>query len=138
MHIFLSSLRNLLKMTGLLFFLLAPAAAQQHALRLGEVRSESAQPVEIPVYFSSDSSVTFVQFIFEYNSAQLFAQTPLVELGNDAGGLTISIVNDTLPFQPVISGADKNVLVQLSGGGTQAITGDSWELVTLKFATLGE
>jgi hypothetical protein len=124
--------------TFLLSVFIASPVLSQHVLRIAEVQSERQQAIEVPVYFTSDSAVTLVQFIIEYNSAQLQALSPVVELGSQAGGLAISLTSANLPFPPTNPGADANVLIQLSGGGTQTITGDSLELVKLKFFTNGQ
>ncbi|MFQ5630350.1 MAG: hypothetical protein ACE5I1_16385, partial [bacterium] len=122
----------------LYIFIFASTVHSQHTLRIAEIQSERQQAVDIPVYFTSDSAITLIQFIVEYNSTQLQALSPVVELGNQAGGLAISLANPNLPFPPANPGADANALIQLSGGGTRTITGDSLEIARLKFFASGQ
>ncbi len=73
----------------------------------------------------------------EYDSTRLRSISPSVQLGAQAGGLVISQTNRALPFLPVHPQANRNFLVQLSGGGTQSIKGDSLEIVKLRWQVQG-
>jgi hypothetical protein len=114
-------------------FLLAGAGAAQHRLTIGKVKNENRQTVAAPVYLSSDSAITLLQFVVEYDSARLRSISPSVQLGAQAGALVISQTNRALPFPPLNPQANRNFLVQLSGGGTQFVKGDSLEILKLRW-----
>ena len=61
----------------------------------------------------------------------------MVSEGTHLGNLAVSLVNGNLPFPPANSQANQHFLVQISGGGTQFISGDSLEIVKLRFWVTG-
>jgi len=114
-------------------FVFVSTGTAQHELAVGSKETEKDLKIAVPVYLSSDSAITFCQFIVEYDAAKLTPLSPFVEGGSDNGGVTISNIRETLPFVPENAGATGQILVQLSGGGTASISGDSLEIALLNF-----
>ncbi len=126
--------------TRLFFFLIyiCPIISlAQSRLSMPTMAVNEIDTLAIPVFLSSDSAITFVQFTLEYNSNNLQPLTPFSSVGKDNNQLAVSLINTNLPFQPQQTGANANVLFQLSGGGTNSLSGDSLEILLLNFAVQG-
>ena len=105
----------------------------QHELTAGDIAASSGDVIALPITLSSDSAITYCQFVVEYDASKLTPLSPFVEGGSDLGGLSISLINDNLPFSPENADATKNLLVQITGGGTASITGNSLIMAMLNF-----
>ncbi len=93
-----------------------------------------SQMIKIPVSVSTDSSISVAQFVIDYDSTVIDFQS--AEVGSGAAGFGI-IQNSQLPFNPSTEGANANVLVQVSGAGTNYFTGENVEVVLLTFHIVG-
>ncbi len=108
------------------FFELQPVAE----INLPDTSVSAGATIFIPVTVSTDSSIGLAQFVVEFDSSVINfsgAQT-----GADAAGFLVS-TNPNLPFDPAAVGTNKNVLVQVSGGGTNIFTGTNQQVVLLEF-----
>ena len=111
-------------------------AQTKGTVTLPSVQGEPGTVVDVPITVSTDSSIGIAQFVVEYKSTVLSFNTAV--LGADApGGFSVSNINTDLPFSPTDPNADENVLVQVSGGGSNSFTGSSQEIVVLQFDVVG-
>ncbi len=122
----------------LCFILVADLSSQTSAsVWFDDAAGETNSVVTFPLQISTDSTITFAQFIVEFDSTVVSPLTSLVEVGDDAAGFTLGNINAALPFPPTATGANKNMLIQISGGGDTFFSGDSIEVLRLKFFVVG-
>jgi serine protease len=95
------------------------------------VSGDPGTTIFAPIKVSTDSSIGLAQFVVEYDST--IFQFEAAQIGSDAGDLIISQINADLPFLPSGVGTNKNVLVQISGGGTNSFSGNEQEVALLQF-----
>jgi len=90
--------------------------------------------IAVPINVSVESSVGLAQFVVEYDATIIqFHET---DIGQDIPGFVVSLTNMDLPFSPTADGTNENVLVQLSGGGTETFSGEGIEVAKLHFAAI--
>lgn len=92
---------------------------------------EPGSEINTPITVTTDSTIGFAQFVVEFDSTIIAFDTTFI--GADASNLTITQVNTNLTFLPTGTGTNKNILVQISGGGTHTFAGNEQEVVILKF-----
>ena len=99
------------------------------------VQLAPGQSVEIPVYVTTESEIGLAQFTVEYDGSVLefLSASP----GQNAGSFAVTQQKKNLPFPPTGPGMDKNVLVQISGGGSASFSGTQQEIVLLTFRAVG-
>lgn len=114
---------------------ISSAAQTQTTVTLPNLVAEPATVIDVPIQVSTSSSVGIAQFVVEYNSGVI--EFIDARIGADVSGISISNINKYLPFTPTSPGADKNVLVQLSGGGANSFAGTDREVVILQFEVTG-
>ena len=110
-------------------------AEEAATLKLPETTGSSGETVNIPIIVSTDSSIGIAQFVIEYNSNIIDYQG--AQAGADISGFQVSLENQNLPFNPTAPGTNKNVLIQISGGGQKTFTGSNKEVAILKFEVIG-
>ncbi|MBC8180595.1 T9SS type A sorting domain-containing protein [candidate division KSB1 bacterium] len=86
--------------------------------------------ISLPIKVSTTSEIGLAQFVIEYKSTLIEFYDAAV--GNDAAGFMLS-KNSNLPFSVTSSETDKNVLLQISGGGSGSFTGQGKEVVNISF-----
>jgi len=122
---------------ALVFFTWGATYAQYKAtISLPTLDVDPGTRIDIPVTVTTDSSVGIAQFVVEYNSSVLTFVSARLGSGMP-GGFSVSNVNDNLPFPPTTPGTDDNVLVQVSGGGSNSFTGSDKEVTVLEFDVIG-
>ena len=100
-------------------------------LNLPDTSVSAGGSVYIPLTVSTDSSIGIAQFVVEFDSSVVqFSDT---QIGADAPDFMVSTINTELPFDPSAPGTNKNVLVQISGGGQNTFSGMNQEIVLLEF-----
>ena len=97
-----------------------------------DVSENSTLQVSIKVTTSEDIGLS--QFIVEYDTSLVSFVN--ADIGPDASGFTVSLVNTSLPFPPTTSGTTDNVLVQISGGGGNSFTGTDKSVAILNFQSM--
>jgi len=103
---------------------------------LPELNVGENSTVDVPITVTTDSSIGIAQFVVEYSSSMLSYVS--ARLGADApSGFSVSNTNPDLPFEPTTPGTDENVLVQVSGGGSNTFSGSDLEIVVLEFDLVG-
>ncbi|NOZ61092.1 MAG: T9SS type A sorting domain-containing protein [Calditrichaeota bacterium] len=105
-------------------------------LSLPDTVGGSGETVYVPVFVSTDSAIGIAQFVVEYDSSVI--KFVGAQIGGGLSGFSVSQTNENLPFDPTASGANENVLVQISGGGQASFSGDSLEVVLLGFEVVGD
>ena len=100
-------------------------------LAFPDTNISSSSTITIPIFVSTSETIGLAQFIIEFNSTIIEYKEAVI--GNGASGFTISMLNTTLPFSPSAANTDKNVLIQISGGGAGSFTGEHKEVIKLKF-----
>ncbi|MFC1731113.1 SUMF1/EgtB/PvdO family nonheme iron enzyme [candidate division KSB1 bacterium] len=115
----------------------ATAPSEKVALTIPDTSANAGETIGIPIRMTAPTGVSIgiVQFVIDYNSDVLEFQSATVGAG--ATGFQVANVNTNLPFSPSTSGTNENVLVQVSGGGTNSITGENKEVVKLNFLVVG-
>jgi|GEM_PF-4775226 len=121
----------------------APAALKPAALQTPTVtvalpaglRGAPGDTVVVPILVSTSAQIGAAQFVVNYNDSALTFVDARVGLG--AGGFVLSNVNPNLPFPSSTPSTNRNVLVQISGGGVQSFTGDSRVVAALRFRVVG-
>jgi len=112
------------------------AFAQMATISLPDLQGTTGNSLDIPITVSTDSSIGIAQFVVEYNSSVMTFIN--ARLGVDApSGISVANVNSDLPFSPTTPGTDDNVLVQISGGGSNAFSGNNQNIVILEFDVIG-
>jgi len=104
-------------------------------LSLPDTTGAVGETIGIPITVSTDSAVGFAQFVIEFDSTLMTFSGS--QLGANALGFQISATNTNLPFQPTHSDANKNVLLQISGGGTSSFSGENQQILILTFDVVG-
>jgi hypothetical protein len=100
-------------------------------LALPDTTAATRDTIALPIYVSTDSVINLAQFVVEYDSTVIkFVDA---QIGPDAFGFTSILKNSNLPFTPTFTGANKNVLIQISGG---SFTGPKRKVVILKFQVI--
>lgn len=100
---------------------------------LPTVKVEASQMITVPVTVTTDTLITFAQFVVEYNANAL--RFDHAENGRDATGFTL-LVQPNLPFPPAAPGTNKNVLAQISSAA-QFLSGSGKVAVNLYFNVIG-
>jgi len=102
-------------------------------LALPDTSAAFGDTVAIPITVSTDSIIGLAQFVVEFDSSIIQFQNAVV--GKDVVGFTL-IQNPNLPFATTTSGTNDNVLIQVSGGGPNTVSGQGKEMARLKFAVV--
>ncbi len=105
----------------------------QNQIAVDSLTVSPGDSIEIPVYLSSDQDIAFVQIIVEFDTMALQLAAPNIRVGSDAAGLQLGLINTSLVLATEDSTANRQVLFQLSGGGTQSIRGENLEIAKLLF-----
>ena len=87
----------------------------------------------IPLMVTTDSSIGLAQFVIDYDSS--VARFISARSGEDVPEFSI-LVQSELGFPPENPELNKNVLVQLNGGGTNFFSGQNREIVQLEFVII--
>ena len=87
--------------------------------------------IKAPITVTTDSTIGFAQFVVEFDSTIIALDTVLI--GSDVPNFVITQINTKLPFLPTGEETNKNILVQISGGGSHTFTGSKQEVVILDF-----
>ncbi len=98
---------------------------------LPNVEAGLTDTVVIALKLSTELELGFAQMVVEFDSTVL--KFIGVDSGADASGFSL-ITNADLPFEPIGSGVNDNVLVQLSG--TSAISGQNQTVAILNFQAI--
>lgn len=124
-----------LKLAGLLLPLWVTIAAAQPAVKLAISRVGVSEKgtVSAPVLATTDSLMGLAQFVIEYDSTIVRLASPTVNIGSTLSAFAITAINQRLPFRPSNPGANKNLLVQISGGGNGFFSGNRLEVLRLNF-----
>ncbi len=93
--------------------------------------------ISLPIYVSTDSEIALAQFIVEYDSSVIVPLSRIGQIGSGATGFSIANTNNNLPFPPNAVGTNKNLLIQISGGGSGVFSGDSLEVFIIDFLVTG-
>ncbi|MBC7187923.1 MAG: T9SS type A sorting domain-containing protein, partial [Calditrichaeota bacterium] len=106
-------------------------------LALPDTSAAPGSTLIIPITVSTDSAIALAQFVLEFDSTVIAFQQ--AQVGPGAPGFSISLVNRNLPFspEPGMNPRNKNVLVQISGGGGASFTGQGKIVVLLHFLVTG-
>ena len=104
-------------------------------LQIPRMMASSGQTIAVPIIASTDSSIGFAQFVVEYDSTVI--QFNGAQVGPDISGFIKSAENANLPFPPASPWTNKNVLVQISGGGSAWFSGENKRVVMLTFEVVG-
>lgn len=111
----------------------APAFAQKAIITLPSLEAEVAELVTVPVTVTTDSLISFAQFVVEYDANVL--RFDHVENGKDAAGFTL-LAQPDLPFPSATPGTNENVLAQVSSAA-QHISGNGRVAVNFYFEVTG-
>lgn len=123
--------RAILSILALVFTV--PTFAQKATLMLPMVKAEVSQVIAVSVTVTTDSLLTFAQFVVEYNANVL--RFDHAENGGDAVGFAL-LVQPNLPFSPTALGTNANVLAQISSAA-QNIFGSKRVAVNFYFKAIG-
>jgi murein DD-endopeptidase MepM/ murein hydrolase activator NlpD len=104
----------------------------------GPITEESNSNITLPIFVATDSIISLAQFIVEFDSTVIQPLTPPATLGQSVSTFSIGNFNTNLPFSPTAVGTNKNLLVQISGGGNNTFSGDSVEVLRLHFEVRGD
>ncbi|MFZ5517749.1 MAG: FlgD immunoglobulin-like domain containing protein [Candidatus Zhuqueibacterota bacterium] len=103
-------------------------------LNLPTMNAEAGAIIDVPIIVSTNETIAAAQFVVEYNSAVLTFVS--AESGPDASGFSFDC-NPDLPYGPTGQGTDENVLTQVFGDLAHTFTGQSRQVVNLKFTVTG-
>jgi len=103
-------------------------------LILPTLDAEAGATIDVPITVSTSETIAAAQFVVEYNSAVLTFVS--AELGSATDGFSLD-VNADLPYAPTGQGTDENVLTQVFGDLSHTFTGQSKQVVHLKFTVTG-
>ncbi|MFQ5641294.1 MAG: T9SS type A sorting domain-containing protein [bacterium] len=106
-------------------------------VRFDSVFVETGSNIAVPVFVSTDSAISLAQFVVEFDSTVIAVLPSAGQIGSGVTGFTITNRNTELPFSPTRIGTNKNLLVQISGGGNNSFSGDSLEVLELNFRVVG-
>ncbi|KAA3610959.1 MAG: VWA domain-containing protein [Calditrichaeota bacterium] len=101
----------------------------------GNADVSPGQNVIIPVKLSTAQNISFLQLTFDYDSNLL--NFVGADIGAGVPGFTIGEINANPSFPPYTPGTNKNVIVQLSGGGTNSVSGNDIHILNLEFLAVG-
>lgn len=88
----------------------------------------------IPIIVSTDSAIGLAQFVVDFDST--VADFIGAQVGPNASNFTIEIQPD-LPFPPsTFPATNKNILIQISGGGSRFFTGQNQQVALLGFTVV--
>ncbi|MDZ7262083.1 MAG: S8 family serine peptidase, partial [candidate division KSB1 bacterium] len=88
----------------------------------------------VPIFVSTDSAIGVAQFVVDYN--ETVAQFIGAKVGPNASGFSLMTRTD-LPFPPsTFPETNKNLLVQLNGGGTRFFRGQNQKVALLGFVVV--
>ena len=99
------------------------------------IRRTVGDDVTVPVIVTTDEVIGVAQFTIEYDSDVLDFKSASV--GQHASGFAVTQNNTNPPFPPTRPGLDKNVIVQISGGGSRTFTGVQQIVALLHFKSVG-
>lgn len=115
----------------LTFFFVAVGFGQTLAtLTLPDTTAALGDTISVPLKVSTTSNIGLAQFVFEFDSTIIKFQNAVI--GKDGAGFLLS-QNQNLPFPVTSNETNENVLVQISGGGSGAFSGQDKEVVKLNF-----
>ena len=100
------------------------------------IKQVAGQTVEVPIYVTTGSRIAVAQFTVEYDGSVLKFMS--ASTGFDASGFSVTQQNINPTFPPTGAGVDKNVIVQISGGGSNFFSGTQQKVVLLYFKAVGE
>lgn len=103
-------------------------------LNLPTMNANVGATIDVPITVSTNETIAAAQFVVEYNSDVLTFVS--AELGPAASGFSFDFNND-LPYEPTGPGTDENVLAQLFGDLSHTFTGQSKQVIILKFTVTG-
>lgn len=123
-----------MKVAGILLLWFAVATAQPVVkLAIPRVGVSGKGTASAPVLATTDSLMGLAQFVIEYDSTVVRLASPTVNIGSTLSAFAITAINQRLPFRPSNPGANKNLLVQISGGGNGFFSGNRLEVLRLNF-----
>lgn len=100
-----------------------------------DLKQNPGDSISVPVLVSTDSTIGLAQFVIDFDSTVLsFINT---RIGSDAQGFIKTAENLNLPFPPSTLNTNKNMLIQISGGGTQTFSGIDKKVLILNFVVIG-
>ncbi|MFQ5630351.1 MAG: T9SS type A sorting domain-containing protein, partial [bacterium] len=99
------------------------------------IKVPAGSTIAVPIIVSTTEDIGLAQFTVEYNGNVL--QFSNATIGPDAPGFSVSQVQTNPPFPPTTPGTDRNVVVQISGGGGNIFTGNRKTVVYLNFQAVG-
>lgn len=102
-------------------------------LSLPNTSAVYGETIVIPIIVSTNSTIGLAQIVVEFDSTILQFQKAV--LGKDIQNFQL-LTQPTLPFSTSASETNKNVLVQLSGGGMNSFTGQDKEVAELEFLVI--
>ena len=102
----------------------------QTTLTMPDTVAALGDTISFPIKVSTTSEIGLAQFVIEYKS--ILIEFSDAATGKDAAGFLLS-KNNNLPFAVTSTETDKNLLLQISGGGGGSFTGQEKEVVIVSF-----
>ncbi len=102
----------------------------QATLTLPDTSAAKGDTIDVAIQVSTSYEIGLAQFIIEFDTTVV--QFIDAVNGADAAGFVLS-KNLNLPFPPTSSAANKNILLQLSGGGISSFTGQDKKIAVISF-----
>ena len=102
----------------------------QATLTMPDTVAAMGDTITVPIKVSTTSEIGLAQFVIEFKSSVVEFYDAVA--GTDAPGFLLS-KNTSLPFAVTSTETDKNLLLQLSGGGSASFTGQLKEVVNVSF-----
>ncbi len=99
------------------------------------VDASQGHNVVIPVHLSTAQDISLLQLTFDFDGN--LVEFVDAQTGVDVPAFSIGQINANPVFQPQTPGTNKNVVVQLSGGGANSISGNSIHILNLIFKATG-
>lgn len=91
------------------------------SISLPDTSARQFTKLVVPITVNTDSMIGLGQFVLEYDSSEVSFES--AQVNSQIPGFVVSQVNENLPFAPTNSNSNKNVLIQISGGGAGAFSG---------------
>lgn len=123
----------LLCLCGVSLFSTTVISQPRAKLAMPRLQAAPNQIIPIPIRVTTDSLIGLAQFVIEYDSAVVRLTSPIVTIGSALPAFTVTAINEHLPFLPQSGEANKNLLVQISGGGSNAFAGNMIDVMQLNF-----
>jgi len=102
-------------------------------ISLPDVTGAYEDTVEVAISVSTDSTIGIAQVVVEYDNTVL--QYWEAQVGPSAPGFSL-LTNADLPFPPSTPGTNDNLLIQVSGGGSNNFTGPDQDVALIKFVVI--